>query len=116
MGFRENLKNELSYNSILVKELAATSGVHRYTIDKYLTEYGSNPSAENAVKIAQVLGVTVEYLVTGRQGAGITPIVREKSPKTGLIIRACQELDDNGRDIITAFAKTLKTWHGKKQT
>ncbi|GHV81569.1 transcriptional regulator [Spirochaetia bacterium] len=115
MGFRENLKDELSYNSILVKELASASGVQRKTIDKYLTEHGSLPSAENAVKIAQALGVTVEYLVTGSQGAGITKIVREKGPKIGKVVQACQELDDNGREIVAAFAKTLKVWHGKEK-
>ena len=114
MGFRENLKNELSYNSILVKELAAVSGVHKRTIDKYLTEQSSIPSAENAVKIAQALGVTVEYLVTGRQKLEITPIMCEKSPKIGAVVQACQELDENGRDIVAAFAKTLKIWHRKK--
>jgi transcriptional regulator with XRE-family HTH domain len=115
MGFRENLKNELSYNSILVKELAFVSGVPRRTIDKYLTEHGSIPSAENAVKIAQALGVTVEYLVTGRQGTGIAQITREKSPKIGAVIQACQELDEDGRDIVATFAKTLKIWHGKEK-
>jgi transcriptional regulator with XRE-family HTH domain len=117
MGFRENLKNELSYNAVLVKELAFASGVYKKTIDKYLTEHGSIPSVENAVKIAQALGVTVEYLVTGRQGVGIAPIVRGKNPKIGAIVQACQELDEDGWEIVAAFAKTLKKWHGieKKQ-
>lgn len=35
------------------------------TIDNYLRENTSQPTAENAVKIAQALGVSVEYLVTG---------------------------------------------------
>jgi transcriptional regulator with XRE-family HTH domain len=115
MGFRENLKDELIYNSILVKELAIVSGVPRKTIDKYLTEHGSIPSAENAVKIAQALGVTVEYLVTGGHGAGITKIAREKGPKIGRVIQACQDLNDDGKDIVAAFAKTLKLWHGKER-
>ncbi|GHU52439.1 hypothetical protein FACS1894200_13000 [Spirochaetia bacterium] len=115
MGFRENLKNELSYNSILVKELAVTSGVPKRTIDKYLTEQGSIPSAENAVKIAQALGVTVEFLVTGKQGTGIAQIIQEKSPKIGAVVQACQELNDDGREIVAVFAKTLKPWHGKEK-
>ena len=66
MGFRENLKDELKYQGILVKELAEKSGVPKGTIDHYLAEKCTAPIAENAVKIAQALNVTVEYLVTGK--------------------------------------------------
>ena len=65
MSFRENLKSELEFQDIKVKELASKSGISRRTIDQYLSSAAKMPSAENAVKIAQVLGVTVEYLVTG---------------------------------------------------
>ena len=67
MGFKENLKDELKFQGILVKELAARSGVPKGTIDHYLAEKSSAPVAENAVKIAQALGVSVEYLVTGKK-------------------------------------------------
>lgn len=50
---------------MLVKELADRSGVPKGTIDHYLAEKCTAPIAENAVKIARALGVTVEYLVTG---------------------------------------------------
>ena len=65
MAFRDNLKSELDFQDIKVKELAAKSGISKRTIDQYLSSAAKMPSAENAVKIAQVLGVTVEYLVTG---------------------------------------------------
>ena len=66
MSFKDNVKAELEYKGILIKELAIDSGVNRRTIDNYLRENESQPTAENAVKIAQALGVTVEYLVTGK--------------------------------------------------
>jgi transcriptional regulator with XRE-family HTH domain len=66
MGFRENLKSELLYNDISVKELASLSGLAKRAIDNYLRSANAAiPSAEAAVKIARVLGVTVEYLITG---------------------------------------------------
>lgn len=65
MGFRENLKEELKYQGIYVKELADKSGVPKGTIDHYLAEKSTAPTAESAVKIAKTLGVSVEYLVTG---------------------------------------------------
>jgi transcriptional regulator with XRE-family HTH domain len=55
---------------MLVKELAVASGVQKRALDSYLLcENPSMPPADNAVKIARVLGVTVEYLVTGEEEA-----------------------------------------------
>jgi transcriptional regulator with XRE-family HTH domain len=66
MGFRENLKQELQFNSMLVKELAAKSKVNKRALDTYLlSENASMPPADAAVRIAKALGVSVEYLVTG---------------------------------------------------
>jgi transcriptional regulator with XRE-family HTH domain len=66
MGFKENLKGELEYKGMPVKELAHKTGIPKQTIDKYLLSNGSMPPADKAVVIAQVLEVSVEYLVTGR--------------------------------------------------
>lgn len=66
MGFKENLKIELDYKGMKVKELAFISGVNKRTLDQYLSSAAKMPSAENAVKIANALGVSVEYLVTGK--------------------------------------------------
>jgi len=67
MGFGECLKGELEYRGMLVKELAHATGIPKHTLDKYLLTNGTMPSADNAVAIAQALGVTVEYLVTGKE-------------------------------------------------
>ena len=67
MAFKENLKSELDYKNIKVKELAAETGISRRTIDQYLATASKMPSAENAVKIAKVLDVSVEYLVIGTE-------------------------------------------------
>ena len=66
MGFNENLKGELEYKGMSVKELAHKTGIPKQTIDKYLLSNASMPLADKAVVIARVLGVSVEYLVTGR--------------------------------------------------
>ena len=66
MGFKENLKSELLYSGMMVKELSAITGIKRHTLDNYLNTHNSIPNAEAAVKIAQALGTTVEYLVTGK--------------------------------------------------
>jgi len=65
MDFNENLKGELEYRGMPVKELAYKTGIPKKTIDKYLLSNSSMPPADKAVLIAKVLEVTVEYLVTG---------------------------------------------------
>ena len=67
MAFKENLKTELEFKNLKVKELASQTGISRRTIDQYLATAAKMPSAENAVKIAQILDVSVEYLVTGTE-------------------------------------------------
>jgi len=65
MGFRENLREALDYSGLEQKELAHRANIKLRSIENYLRENGSLPIADKAVQIAQVLGVTVEYLVTG---------------------------------------------------
>jgi transcriptional regulator with XRE-family HTH domain len=65
VGFKENLKSELTYKGILVKELAAKTGISKHTLDNYLNTRSRIPSADIAVKIAKALDVSVEYLITG---------------------------------------------------
>jgi transcriptional regulator with XRE-family HTH domain len=53
---------------MMVKELSAKTGIKKHTLDNYLNTHNSLPNVETAVKIARTLGVSVEYLVTGREG------------------------------------------------
>ena len=73
MGFRENLRNEMYYMDVTVKELSEKTGIPYNTILSYLNKYiNSVPKADSAVKIAKVLNVSVEYLVSG-QDTKISP-------------------------------------------
>lgn len=64
MNFGENLRRELEFQDIQIKELSIKTGISKNTIDKYLSKNQSSPSVENALKIAYALGVTVEYLAS----------------------------------------------------
>ena len=66
-NFKTNLRAELDYLGLTVKELGAKTGIAKGTLDCYLGVRASMPPADIAVKIAKALGVTVEYLVTGRE-------------------------------------------------
>ena len=50
---------------MVVKELSAKTKIPVATLDCYLRTRSTEPSAENAVKIAQALRVSVEYLIIG---------------------------------------------------
>lgn len=69
MSFRENLRDELNYKDLRIKELSEKTKISIGTLNHYLAEKSTEPTAENAVKIEKALGVTVEYLVTGKNSS-----------------------------------------------
>jgi transcriptional regulator with XRE-family HTH domain len=113
MGFRENLKAELAYKDMLVKELAALSGVNKRTIDNYLREDGSQPSAEAAVSIAGVLGITVEKLVRGK--TEFPEKFSVTAPDIQSIVKFLEGLDERDRTIVFNLAKSLKQMEGMER-
>lgn len=110
MGFKENLKAELSGQDILVKELAARTGISKRTLDNYLRDKSSSPTAENAVRIAQALGVTVEYLITGTpQEAGS---MEQPSGDLRILIRKLKNLSAPERQLVLSLIGAIeKNFH-----
>jgi len=107
MGFRENLKSELIHSGMLVKELAAQANLKKHSLDNYLSVRGRMPAADVAVRIARVLGVSVEYLITGEESA------RPKnsgafSPEIRRMARIAEELKPDYRKIALLFVESLK--------
>ena len=66
MSFKDRLRQEIEYKGLLVKELSAEVGISNSTFLSYIDARGVLPNVETAVKIASALGVSVEYLVTGK--------------------------------------------------
>jgi len=105
VGFKENLKSELLYQGMLVKELAMKTGVSRHTLDNYLNVRKNMPTADIAVKIAKVLGVTVEYLVTGEENQA------EKSmfgSEIRALIQNFKLLSEKDQKMIIAITQVVK--------
>lgn len=63
--FRDNLKEQIEYKGLIIKEVAAKTGISKRTIDTYVDSRAVIPNAEIAVKLAEALDTTVEYLVRG---------------------------------------------------
>jgi transcriptional regulator with XRE-family HTH domain len=107
MGFRENLKSQLKYSGMLVKELAALSGIKKKTIDSYLLAQGYSPSVEAAVSIAKVLDVSVEYLVTGTDSKNESPLASIPQDIREIVI-TLKKLNSKDRQIVLEIAEMLK--------
>ena len=103
--FKANLRAELDYLGITVKELSARTGIAKGTLDCYLGVRASMPPADIAVNIAKTLGVTVEYLVAGQES-----IKQDKLLDYNIrsIIQVLTELNDKDIETILALAKILK--------
>jgi transcriptional regulator with XRE-family HTH domain len=109
MGFRSNLREILDFTGMEQKELAAKTGLSPKTIENYVKKDSSIPSADKAVLIAQALGVTVEYLVTGKESAK-----RDSTREAIEIINILKKLDDYNQAIIVSMAKLLLSLQKKK--
>jgi transcriptional regulator with XRE-family HTH domain len=105
MGFKENLKSELTYQDMLVKELAARAEISRHTLDNYLNVRERMPTADVAVKIAKALGVSVEYLVTGDEcGHDKTSLGAE----IRVLIQNFKQLNEDDRKMVIAIVQLFK--------
>ena len=104
MGFKDNLKSEISYQDIRVKELATKAGISKKTLDNYLNTREHVPSADVAVKIAQALGVSVEYLVTGDE---LFLLKSSLGPEIRDLIQKFKLLSEDDRKLVITIIQTL---------
>lgn len=104
MSFKENLKDELFYKGISSKELSKLTGISQGSISNYLRENSSIPSANIAVKIANALNVTVEYLILG-ENSKINK--KEYSSEIKQISDKIKKLSDKDKKIVSSFIDIL---------
>jgi len=112
MGFKENLKERLSFSGMYVKELAALSGIKKQTIDSYLNVHNCMPSAYAAVAIARVLGVSAEYLVTGEE------IHKKNNPypaESAIIADIISKMSEKNRKMAMAVIESIKKQDEKEK-
>ncbi|MCL2600228.1 MAG: helix-turn-helix domain-containing protein [Treponema sp.] len=101
------MKSQLEYSGMLVKELAARSGVKKKTIDSYLRTCGYTPSVEAAISIAKALGVTVEYLVTGVDSKKDRPLSSLNDDIQEIVV-VSERLNSKDRHIVLSLARMLR--------
>ena len=110
MNFRERLREQIDYCGFLDKEVASLAGISKRTIDSYVGSEACMPSAEVAVRIAKVLGVSVEYLVTGEKDSSSKKqeIFIPKEFKTRTLIKHFSNLSERDKDLLISFAETME--------
>ncbi|MDR2479421.1 MAG: helix-turn-helix domain-containing protein [Treponema sp.] len=69
---RDNLKAAITSSGFIVKEIAKISGVNKRTIDKWVGIEATEPKVKDIYKVCKVLGITVEYLISGVPPEGIS--------------------------------------------
>jgi len=107
MSFRENLREAIDYCGLEQKELAHKSKVGLRNIENYLRKDGSLPLADKAVQIAQALGVTVEYLVTGTDSSKKNTAESEIDNEIRQLIKAIKSLPKAKQRIVIKNALYL---------
>jgi len=110
--FSNRLRSEIEYAGLNQKEFAAKIGIKKRTLDTYLGIQKSMPPADTAVKIAAALGLSVEYLVTGkeyRQTVDISKYLQFRDLLDDLDVLSAETLD-----IVKAMIKTAANNERKK--
>jgi transcriptional regulator with XRE-family HTH domain len=105
--FRENLRNELNYQGVTVKELSARTGIPIASLDCYLGVRATVPSADAAVKIAKSLKVSVEYLVMG-ENKNLTLLSDKPSREAQEIIRWVGSLNQEQCKAVLKLIQSFK--------
>ena len=97
--FADRLRAEIEYRGLLQKEVAARAEIKKRALDMYLGRQGSMPPADVAVRLADVLNVSVEYLVTGRAPA--------KSVESAAFQRLKDDLAALPEDFVLSLCDTV---------
>ena len=102
LEFWQNVKEELDYNLITQKELAAKIGISYNTLQSWITK-DRLPDAAQALKIAKELNTSIEYLITGKNE-------NQKDLKQNLqnIIPRLNHLSNENLELIGVIAERLR--------
>lgn len=104
MGFWDNVLVELDYLGMTNKALAEKAGFDPSNIGRGI-RLKSSPSADTAVKIAKVLNVSVEYLVTGSETQSDENAIKNlnKLKKYETVLNKLESIPEKSRNSILSL-------------
>jgi len=91
----------MEFQDIKPKELSERTGISVNTIRNYINGHNALPSVDVAVKIANALDVSVEYLVSGKEKCEKIP------PEIHHIEKLLLRFSDDDLNAISAIAKAI---------
>lgn len=105
MNFSLNLKTSLKSIGITQKELSSKVGISQSLISEYLSDK-KRPSAENAKKFANFLGVSLDWLMGGDEAG----VVREPGAtyEAGGLTEKIRQLSKEDQKTIEALVDHLQ--------
>ncbi len=98
--FRDNLKEQIEYKGMIIKEVAAKAGISKRTLDTYVDSRAVIPNAEIAVKLAKALDTSVEFLVEGREPNGAMDVPEKKEMNLDKYKKILSDLDTIPDDFL----------------
>jgi transcriptional regulator with XRE-family HTH domain len=107
MSFTDRLREEIDYSGLLHKEIADKAGIKKRAFDMYVGVQASMPPADIAVRIAQVLGVSVEYLVTGKEGSKESVL----TPEVKKVVTLLSSLDSKEKEAFLTLLEAVAKKH-----
>lgn len=109
-NFWERVDEELEYKGMNRKSLASEVGFNLGNIGKGI-QLGSSPSADTAVKIAKILNVSVEYLVTGQDSSlQKENLDLHRYREYSSFINQLDSLPENQRELIKSIVAKMNGW------
>ncbi|MCI5518903.1 MAG: helix-turn-helix domain-containing protein [Treponema sp.] len=107
MGFKENLKEAMFCKNLTTIELANKTGINSGTISSYLKTKGSIPPADKALKLAQALDVSVEFLVNGFESK-IESSIQKKSPFSIEVLKIANDISNFEKEELSVLKEIIK--------
>ena len=101
MSFGERLKEEMEYKGLQHKELAAMANIKPRTLLTYVGSHPSMPPADVAVRLAEALDVSVEYLVEGESNR------KEISSRHRHLVNSFEKLSEKEKKAVELLVERL---------
>ena len=78
---RNNLRTAIADSGLIVKEIAAKSGVKKRTIDKWVGIEANEPKVNDLYNVCMVLKTTMEWIVNGEAGTEYVKSIIKNDPR-----------------------------------
>ena len=103
-SFKENVKDELQFQGLSVKELSAKTNIPYQTLENYLNSRASMPPADYACRIAKVLNTDVESLLGEKD---IQNSVPEEKKQERHILSLISRLNPDNKKAVLQILTTM---------